>query len=79
MVYERCPRENNRLSGEVVIEFDVRYGLVIEDVVITESTTGDEDFGEEIGAELLAFDWPSAPLLGGTIRFSRLFVFAPQR
>lgn len=66
------------LSGRVTLEFVVSYGLVIDDVVVTENTTGDEAFGKEVGAALLAFTWPSTPLLGGSVRFSYPFVFAPR-
>jgi hypothetical protein len=78
-VYERRLRSNPRLSGRITLEFRVSYGLVIDDVVVTENTTGDEAFGKEIGAALLSFTWPSTTLLGGTVRFSYPFVFAPQR
>ena len=78
-IYENRLRTNPHLMGRLRIEFRVGYGLVIDDVTVTENTTGDEAFGKEIGAALLAFDWPSTPLLGGTVRFSYPFVFAPQR
>jgi hypothetical protein len=62
----------------VVLEFEVRHGLVIGDVVVVENTTGDDAFGKEIGGVLLALSWPRAPLIGGAVRFSYPFVFAPQ-
>jgi hypothetical protein len=79
VVYESRLRSNPQLSGRINLEFRVSYGLVIDDVVVTENTTGDEAFGKEIGAALLAFDWPSTPLLGGSVRFSYPFVFAPEQ
>jgi hypothetical protein len=66
------------LSGTVTLEFRVGDGLVIDDVVVTGNTTGDEAFGKEIGATLLTFAWPSTPPLGGAVRFSYPFEFAPQ-
>ncbi len=69
-VYEHRLRSNPRLSRRINLEFRVSCGLVIDDVVVTENTTGDEAFGKEISAALLAFDWPSTSLLGGSVRFS---------
>lgn len=77
-VYERHLRSNPRLAGRINLQFRVSYGLVIDDVVVTENTTGDEAFGKAIGAALLTFTWPSTTLLGGSVRFSYPFVFAPR-
>lgn len=79
VVYERNLRSNPRLTGMVVVEFTMSSGLAVDDVVVARNTTGDEAFGKEIGAVLLAFDWPRMPIVGGTVRFSYPFVFAPQR
>jgi hypothetical protein len=76
-VYLRRLRVNPRLNGRVVIEFMVSSGLVVDDVAVAQNTTGDGAFGKEIGAALLAFDWPRMPIVGGTVRFSYPFVFSP--
>jgi hypothetical protein len=78
-VYESKLRSNPRLTGMVVLEFTMSSGLAVDDVAVTRNTTGDEAFGKEIGAALLAFDWPRMPIDGGTVRFSYPFVFTPQQ
>lgn len=75
-VYHRRLRVNPRLNGRVVIEFTMSSGLMVDDVVVAENTTGDEAFGKEVGAALLTFDWPRMPIVGGTVRFSYPFVFS---